>query len=90
MRLSSSTSGMQQTDSTVISRKLSTKASKARVDSIQAGSGAVFYLLPPENATGNFVKVVQRVPVKLVFEHGENAQHLLVPGMSAVPIISIR
>ncbi|MGH7400625.1 MAG: efflux RND transporter periplasmic adaptor subunit [Candidatus Rokuibacteriota bacterium] len=63
---------------------------KARVDSIQAGSGAVFSLLPPENATGNFVKVVQRVPVKLVFEPGENSQHLLVPGMSAVPIIAIR
>jgi membrane fusion protein (multidrug efflux system) len=66
------------------------KTFKARVDSIQAGSGAVFSLLPPENATGNFVKVVQRVPVKLVFEPGENAQHLLVPGMSAVPIIAIR
>lgn len=66
------------------------KTFKARVDSIQAGSGAVFSLLPPENATGNFVKVVQRVPVKLVFERGENAQHLLVPGMSVVPIIAIR
>jgi membrane fusion protein (multidrug efflux system) len=66
------------------------KTFKARVDSIQAGSGAVFSLLPPENATGNFVKVVQRVPVKLVFEPGENAQHLLVPGMSAIPIIAIR
>jgi membrane fusion protein (multidrug efflux system) len=66
------------------------KTFKARVDSIQAGSGAVFSLLPPENATGNFVKVVQRVPVKLVFERGENARHLLVPGMSAVPIIAIR
>ena len=66
------------------------KTFKARVDSIQAGSGAVFSLLPPENATGNFVKVVQRVPVKLVFERGENSQHLLVPGMSAVPIIAIR
>ena len=53
------------------------KKFRARVDSIQAGSGAVFSLLPPENATGNFVKVVQRVPVKLVFEPGENAQHLL-------------
>ncbi len=63
---------------------------KARVDSIQAGSGAVFSLLPPENATGNFVKVVQRVPVKLVFEPGENSRHLLVPGMSVVPIIAIR
>ena len=66
------------------------KAFRARVESIQAGSGAVFSLLPPENATGNFVKVVQRVPVKLVFEKGENAQHLLVPGMSVVPIIAIR
>ncbi|HEY7204353.1 MAG TPA: HlyD family secretion protein [Methylomirabilota bacterium] len=63
---------------------------RARVDSIQAGSGAVFSLLPPENATGNFVKVVQRVPVKLVFEPGENDQHLLVPGMSVVPVIAIR
>jgi len=63
---------------------------KARVDSIQAGSGAVFSLLPPENATGNFVKVVQRVPVKIVFEPGENSRHLLVPGMSVVPTIEIR
>ena len=63
---------------------------KAHVDSIQAGSGAVFSLLPPENATGNYVKVVQRVPVKLVFEPGENSRHLLVPGMSVVPTIQIR
>lgn len=63
---------------------------KARVDSIQAGSGAVFSLLPPENATGNFVKVVQRVPVKLVFEPGDSARHLLVPGVSVVPTIEIR
>lgn len=63
---------------------------KARVDSIQAGSGAVFSLLPPENATGNFVKVVQRIPVKLVFEPGENARHLLVPGMSVIPTINLR
>lgn len=63
---------------------------KAHVDSIQAGSGAVFSLLPPENATGNFVKVVQRVPVKLVFEPGENSRHALVPGMSVVPTIKIR
>jgi membrane fusion protein (multidrug efflux system) len=63
---------------------------QARVDSIQAGSGAVFSLLPPENATGNFVKVVQRIPVKLVFEPGENARHLLVPGMSVIPTINLR
>src|SRR5262249_14599227 len=58
----------------------------ARVDSIQGGSGAVFSLLPPENATGNFVKVVQRVPVKLVIDRGDNRRHLLVPGMSVIPI----
>jgi membrane fusion protein (multidrug efflux system) len=63
---------------------------RGRVDSIQAGSGAVFALLPPENASGNFVKVVQRVPVKLVFEPGENSRHLLVPGMSVVPTIELR
>ena len=63
---------------------------QAHVDSIQAGSGAVFSLLPPENATGNFVKVVQRVPVKLVFLPGENSRHLLVPGMSVVPTVETR
>jgi membrane fusion protein (multidrug efflux system) len=63
---------------------------KARVDSIQGGSGAVFSLLPPENATGNYVKVVQRIPVKLVLEPGENTQHLLVPGMSVIPTIALR
>lgn len=63
---------------------------EARVDSIQAGSGAVFSLLPPENATGNFIKVVQRVPVKLTFESRGNPRHLLVPGMSVVPTIATR
>jgi membrane fusion protein, multidrug efflux system len=63
---------------------------RGRVDSIQAGSGAVFSLLPPENASGNFVKVVQRVPVKLTFEAGETSKHTLVPGMSVVPTIAVR
>jgi membrane fusion protein (multidrug efflux system) len=63
---------------------------KARVDSIQGGSGAVFSLLPPENATGNYVKVVQRIPVKLVLDPGENTRHLLVPGMSVIPTIALR
>lgn len=63
---------------------------KARVDSIQGGSGAVFSLLPPENATGNYVKVVQRIPVKLVLAPGENARHQLVPGMSVVPTVTLR
>src|SRR6185437_1174909 len=54
---------------------------KAHVDSIGAGTGSVFSLLPPENATGNYVKVVQRVPVKLVFEPGQDLTRLR-PGMS--------
>jgi len=66
------------------------KRFKARVDSIQGGSGAVFSLLPPENATGNYVKIVQRIPVKIVLAPGENAGHLLVPGMSVVPTITLR
>ena len=63
---------------------------KAHVDSIQAGSGARFSLLPPENATGNFVKVVQRVPVKIVFDEGRDVQQVLGPGMSAVPDVKVK
>jgi membrane fusion protein, multidrug efflux system len=63
---------------------------QARVDSIQSGTGSRFSLLPPENASGNFVKVVQRIPVKLVLEPGQNGHALLVPGMSVVPVIRIR
>ena len=55
---------------------------KGHVDSIAGASGARFSLLPPENATGNYVKVVQRVPVKIVLEPGQNKDHLLRPGMS--------
>jgi membrane fusion protein (multidrug efflux system) len=58
------------------------------VDSIQAGSGPAFSLLPPENATGNFVKVVQRVPVKVVFD--ELPDLALGPGMSVVPTVRVR
>jgi membrane fusion protein (multidrug efflux system) len=65
-------------------------ALRARVDSIQSGTGSRFTLLPPENASGNFVKVVQRVPVKLVLEPGQNGHALLVPGMSVVPVIELR
>ena len=60
---------------------------RAHVDSIAAASGARFSLLPPENATGNFVKVVQRVPVKIVLEAGENRDHPLLPGMSVTPTV---
>jgi membrane fusion protein, multidrug efflux system len=61
---------------------------KGHVDSIQAGSGAAFSLLPPENATGNFVKVVQRVPVKIVFDTPPDVY--IGPGMSVVPTVKVR
>jgi membrane fusion protein (multidrug efflux system) len=63
---------------------------RAHVDSIQAGSGAHFSLLPPENATGNFVKVVQRVPVKIALDEQPDVTQVLGPGMSAVPDVKVR
>jgi membrane fusion protein (multidrug efflux system) len=63
---------------------------KGHVDSIQAGTGARFSLLPPENATGNYVKVVQRVPVKIVFDEPAGSLPLLTPGMSVVPDVETR
>jgi membrane fusion protein (multidrug efflux system) len=57
------------------------------VDSMAAATGARFSLLPPENATGNFVKVVQRVPVKIVLEPGQDPDHLLRPGLSVEPTV---
>jgi membrane fusion protein (multidrug efflux system) len=66
------------------------KTYKGHVDSIAGASGARFSLLPPENATGNYVKVVQRIPVKIVFESGETKGHELRPGMSVVPKVWIK
>ncbi len=63
---------------------------KAHLQSIAGASGAVTSLLPPENATGNFVKVVQRIPVKITFDAGETRQHVLRPGMSVEPKVWIR
>jgi membrane fusion protein, multidrug efflux system len=60
------------------------------VDSFEAGSGSAFDLLPPENATGNYVKVVQRVPVKIVFDTPPDPQFPLGPGMSVVPSVKVR
>ncbi|MGA3265678.1 MAG: HlyD family secretion protein [Verrucomicrobiota bacterium] len=62
---------------------------RAHVDSVQAGSGAQFSLLPPENATGNYVKVVQRVPVKIIFDEPLPTSHTLGPGMSVMPEVRI-
>ena len=61
-----------------------------KVDSIAGASGARFSLLPPENATGNFVKVVQRVPVKIILDPGSNNDHMLRPGLSVIPKVWIR
>jgi membrane fusion protein (multidrug efflux system) len=60
------------------------------VDSIMAGTGSVFSLFPPENATGNYVKVVQRVPVKIILSKGADPNHILRVGMSVVPTIITR
>jgi membrane fusion protein (multidrug efflux system) len=60
------------------------------VDSIAGATGPLFSLLPPENATGNYVKIVQRVPVKIVLEPGENHDRRLRPGMNVVPDVYLR
>ncbi|MGH7968502.1 MAG: HlyD family secretion protein [Limisphaerales bacterium] len=62
---------------------------RGHVDSIQRGSGAQFSLLPPENATGNYVKVVQRVPVKIVFDEPPDPNLPLGPGMSVEPQVNV-
>lgn len=61
-----------------------------RVDSLAGATGSRFSLLPPENASGNYVKVVQRVPVRIVLEPGQNADHRLRPGMSVEPKVWLR
>ncbi|KAA0894995.1 HlyD family secretion protein [Oryzomonas rubra] len=59
------------------------------VDSIMAGTGAAFSLLPPENATGNYVKVVQRIPVKITIDNSSDPEHLLRVGMSVIPTVLV-
>jgi len=61
-----------------------------RVLNIAGASGARYSLLPPENATGNYVKVVQRIPVKIVFDRGQDPEHLLRLGMSVEPDVKTR
>ncbi len=60
------------------------------VDSIMAGTGASFSLFPPENATGNYVKVVQRIPVKIIIKEGLDSAHPLRVGMSVVPTVLVK
>ncbi len=61
-----------------------------RIDSIMAGTGAVFSLFPPQNATGNYVKIVQRVPVKIMIDRNSDPDHVLRVGMSVVPTVKIK
>jgi membrane fusion protein (multidrug efflux system) len=63
---------------------------KGHVESVAGATGPLFSLLPPENATGNYVKIVQRIPVKIVLDPGENQDHQLRPGMNVVPDVYIR
>lgn len=65
------------------------KVFKGKVESIMAGTGAVFSLFPPENATGNFVKVVQRIPVKILFDKDTDPEHVLRMGMSVEPTVIV-
>jgi membrane fusion protein, multidrug efflux system len=66
------------------------KTFKGKVDSIMAGTGSAFALFPPENASGNYVKVVQRLPVKILLSRGEDPGHVLRIGMSVVPTVLVR
>jgi membrane fusion protein (multidrug efflux system) len=66
------------------------KKFKGKVDSLQAGTGARFSLLPPENAVGNYIKVVQRVPVKIIFDEELPTKLDLAPGMSVVPEVKVK
>jgi len=63
---------------------------EGHVDSIGGATAAAYSLLPPENATGNYVKVIQRVPVKIFFENGQDTQHLLRPGMSVEAAVYVK
>ncbi len=65
------------------------KTFRGRVESFQQATGAVMALLPPENATGNYTKVVQRVPVRISLAEGSDPDHLLKPGLSVIPTVHV-
>lgn len=66
------------------------KIFKGKIDSIQRSSGAKSSLFPPENAVGSFVKIVQRIPVKIIFTESIDPQYIIVPGMSVVPRVRVK
>jgi membrane fusion protein (multidrug efflux system) len=63
---------------------------EGHIESIAAATGARFSLLPPENATGNYVKVVQRIPIKIVIDKGQDDLHPLRPGLSVIATVKTR
>ncbi len=63
---------------------------RGTVENLPGAAGTLFSLLPPENASGNFVKVVQRLPVRIRFNRDQDLQHLLRPGMSVEPRVTVR
>ncbi|MGA7925425.1 MAG: HlyD family efflux transporter periplasmic adaptor subunit [Candidatus Sulfotelmatobacter sp.] len=63
---------------------------RGTVENLPGAAGTLFSLLPPENASGNFVKVVQRLPVRIRFNRDQDPQHLLRPGMSVEPSVRVR
>ena len=82
--------GMKPGQPVKISVDSNDRTYKGHVDSIAGATGPLFSLLPPENATGNYVKIVQRVPVKITLDPGENRDHSLRPGMSVEPKVYLR
>jgi membrane fusion protein, multidrug efflux system len=81
---------MQPRQRVEIKADLNGRTYKGHVDSLAGSSGSRLSLLPPENATGNYVKVVQRVPVKIVLDPGENKDHSLRLGMSVEPKVFVK
>jgi membrane fusion protein (multidrug efflux system) len=63
---------------------------KGKVESLPGAAGPLFSLFPPENATGNYVKVVQRFPVRIRLDQGQDPEHTLRPGMSVEPTVKVR
>jgi len=82
--------GMHPGQATTVSVDAYSRSYNAHIDSIASATGARFSLLPPENATGNYVKVVQRVPVKIVIDGGQDPDHQLRPGMSVVAKVKVK
>jgi membrane fusion protein (multidrug efflux system) len=82
--------GMHPGQAATVSVDAYSRSYNAHIDSIASATGARFSLLPPENATGNYVKVVQRVPVKIVLDEGQDGDHQLRPGMSVVAKVKMK